>query len=99
MEEYMFIQRKEDYEAIVKWKEKLKDVTLNELQNQFNTTVDLGFVGSREQAYSVIAIHQEFLKRIKDSPVKIEKNILISFKGKIKSIINNKIIYERKNAI
>jgi len=95
MDGHIFIQRKGDVKVINEYREVLKHLSLDELITNYNGTEKLGFLGSHQQARHIIAIHQEFLRRISQSPVKIEDNILISFKGKIKTIINNKINYER----
>ena len=91
--DYVFIQIKGDYEAIGKHKESLKDITLDELVDKYNSTARLGIVGVREQARYIIALHQEFFIRIGESPVSIEENMIISLNGTIK-LMDNKIIYE-----
>ncbi|HIP33907.1 MAG TPA: hypothetical protein EYG89_04125 [Bacteroidia bacterium] len=95
MDGHIFIQRKGDVKVINEYREVLKHLSLDELITNYNGTEKLGFLGSHQQARHIIAIHQEFLRRISQSPIKIENNILISFKGEIKTIINNKINYER----
>ena len=91
--DYVFIQMKGDYEAIVKYKESLKDITLGELVGKYNGQARIGIVGVRQQARYIVALHQEFFRRIGESPVSIEKNLISRLNGTIK-LINNKIIYE-----
>ena len=90
--DYIFIQRKGDMEAIINYKESLGKLTLDELVNKYNGQAKLGFTGVHQQARLVVAMHQEFLGRINESPIKIEENLLISFKGAI-ALIDNKIVY------
>ncbi len=95
MDGHIFIQRKGDIEKINNYKEYLNNKTANELITTYNKSYNLGFVGVHQQAIFILALHYQFRKRFNDTPVKIENNSLISFKGKIKTIINNKIKYER----
>jgi len=90
--DYIFIQKKGDMEAIIKSKNSLSKLTMNELVRKYNGQAKLGFTGIHQQARLVVAMHQEFLRRINESPINIVENVLISFKGAI-SIIDNKIFY------
>jgi len=93
--DYIFIQRKGDMEAITKSKKSLSKLTLDELVKKYNAQAKLGFVGVHQQARVVVAMHLEFLDRINESPVKIQDNAIISFKGIIE-LVDNRIVYLNK---
>jgi hypothetical protein len=96
MDGHIFIQRKGDIEQINNYKKYLDNKTTNELIATYNKSYNLGFVGVHQQAIFILALHYQFRKRFNNNtPVKIEDNVLISFKGKIKTITNDKIYYER----
>lgn len=90
--DYIFIQRKGDVEAITNYKESLSKLTLDELVKKYNGQAKLGFTGVHQQARLIVAMHQEFLGRFNESPIKIEENLLISFKGAI-AIIDKKMVF------
>ena len=95
MDGHIFIQRKGDIEQINNHKEYLDNKTTNELIATYNKSYNLGFVGVHQQAIFILALHYQFRKRFNTTPISIEDNILISYKGKIKTIINNTVYYER----
>ena len=94
MKGYVLILRPGDNEEIKKEFERLETKTDEELIESYNKQFDLGFVGVQRQAIYILGLHNQFLKRFDDSPVRLQHNSFITFKGRIKSIIDNKIYYE-----
>ena len=96
MKGYVFILRPGDNEAIKNEFERLETKTDEELIESYNKQYEIGFVGVHQQAIHVLGLHNQFLKRFDDSPVRLQHNSFITFKGKVKSIIDNKIYYENE---
>jgi hypothetical protein len=84
MDKYVFFGRKEDAAPINKHLEELIQCTPEQLIETYNKTVDLGFVGSREQARRVIALHNAMKRVMGYSPITILDNAVIVLGEKIK---------------
>lgn len=94
MKKYLFIQRKEDLQQIINLNNNLENINQEELVNKFNREVKIGFTGVHQQALLVLALNQEFIKRYNEAPVTVENNVVLRFKGTIKTIEKKIIIYE-----
>ncbi len=94
MNNYIFIQRKEDLQQLVSLENNLNTISQEELINKFNREAKIGFTGVHKQALLILALNQQFIKRFNDAPITIENNSILSLKGVIKTIINKTIIYE-----
>lgn len=87
--EYLFIQRPGDKNEILKLLKKFKEYSNEELIKDYNKAVEIGIVGSRAQAQKLIALNISFNIIFRNSPIKIENNILIRLTEKIKLVGNN----------
>jgi len=77
MDKYIFFGRKEDMEPIQKYLDEFELLTSEQLIDIYNSIVETGFVGSRQQARRVIALHKA-MKRVMDySPITILDNAVI----------------------
>ena len=85
MKEYMFFARMEDAAPIKNYIDEFLNFTPSQLIAAYNETVDLGFVGSREQARRVIALHNAMKKVLGSSPITIVNNSVIVLGEKIDS--------------
>ncbi len=73
----MFFGRKEDAEPIQQYLEELMQFTPEQLVEAYNTTVETGFVGSRQQARRVIALQNAMKGVMGYSPMTILDNAVI----------------------
>ncbi len=77
MDKYVFFGRKEDAEPIQKYLEELIQYSPEQLVETYNATVETGFVGSRQQARRVIALHNAMKRVMGQSPITILDNAVI----------------------
>lgn len=77
MDKYVFFGRKEDAEPIQQYLAELLQFTPEKLVEAYNTTVETGFVGSRQQARRVIALHNAMKRVMGYSPITIFDNAVI----------------------
>lgn len=70
-----------------------KSFSTIELIKRYNKEYKRGFLGIMMQRGYIIELGKEFYRRFNDTPVNNKDNS-VSFKGRIKSIIDNKITYE-----
>jgi hypothetical protein len=83
MDKYVFFGRKEDAEPIQQYLEELMQFTPEQLVETYNATVETGFVGSRQQARRVIALHNAMKRVMGYSPITILDNAVIVLGEKI----------------
>jgi hypothetical protein len=81
--EYVFIQRSGDRERIAEYLEELTQLSKIELVNRYNNAVRIGILGVHAQAQMIVALNLAFTKSFGSSPIKIDKNVIISLTGKI----------------
>lgn len=72
-----------------------KSFSTVELIERYNKEYKRGFLGIMMQRGYIIELGKEFCRRFKDTPLKNNVFKGVSFKGEVKTIINNKINYER----
>ncbi len=84
LDKYVFFGRKEDADPIQQYLEELMQFTPEQLVEVYNTTVETGFVGSRQQARRVIALHNAMKRVMGYSPITILDNAVIVLGEKIK---------------
>ncbi len=83
MDKYVFFGRKEDAEPIQQYLEELIQYSPEQLIETYNATVETGFVGSRQQARRVIALHNAMKRVMGHSPITIIDNAVIVLGEKI----------------
>jgi hypothetical protein len=77
MDKYIFFGRNEDVEPIQKYLDEFELLTSEQLIDIYNSIVETGFVGSRQQARRVIALHKAMKRVMDDSPITIIDNAVI----------------------
>ena len=83
MDSYVFFGRKEDADPIQQYIQELLQFTPEQLIQSYNATVKTGFVGSRQQARRVIALHNAMKQVMGFSPITIVDNAVIVLGGKM----------------
>jgi len=82
--EHLYISRKGDYEIIIDYKRLLEEKSIEELGAAYNREANCGIVGAHRQALYLIALRQEFIERLGESPIYVIDNMLIGLVGEIK---------------
>ncbi len=83
MDSYVFFGRKEDADPIQQYIQELLQFTPEQLIQSYNAIVETGFVGSRQQARRVIALHNAMKQVMGYSPITIVDNAVIVLGDKI----------------
>ena len=83
MDRYVFFGRKEDADPIQQYIQELLQFTPEQLILSYNAIVETGFVGSRQQALRVIALHNSMKQVMGYSPITIVDNAVIVLGEKI----------------
>jgi hypothetical protein len=83
MDRYVFFGRKEDADPIQQYIQELLQFTPEQLIQSYNSIVETGFVGSRQQARRVIALHNAMKQVMGYSPITIVDNAVIVLGEKI----------------
>lgn len=83
MDRYVFFGRKEDADPIQQYIQELLQFTPEQLIRSYNAIVETGFVGSRQQARRVIALHNAMKQVMGYSPITIVDNAVIVLGDKI----------------
>ncbi len=83
MDRYVFFGRKEDADPIQQYIQELLQFTPEQLIQSYNSIVETGFVGSRQQARRVIALHNAMKQVMGYSPITIVDNAVIVLGDKI----------------
>jgi hypothetical protein len=78
MNMYLFLQQPEDLEIVKAYFAQYSVLSKEDLINKYNRLVEIGFLGSKEQARQAIAIHMSFKKNWGYSTITIENNSLIT---------------------
>lgn len=83
MDRYVFFGRKEDADPIQQYIQELLQFTPEQLIQSYNSIVETGFVGSRQQSRRVIALHNAMKQVMGYSPITIVDNAVIVLGDKI----------------
>lgn len=89
---YVYLHRKGDKESFNNYKNKFKKKSLSQLVAAYNDQVRIGIVGVHQQALYLIALRNVFISKIGESPITVEKDIILGMQGEI-TIVDGKIRY------
>lgn len=82
--EYMLIVRAGLTETVERNMPKMKTFSNDELVQAYNRSVEIGIVGSYDQAVYLLSMRYVFLERYKKSPVLIHSKIILKLTDQIK---------------
>jgi len=73
---HIYLQRPDDRQNIVNYKKLFEQKSLEELVDAYNRQVRCGITGVHQQALYLMALKEEFKKRLKESPVYLTDYVL-----------------------
>lgn len=85
---YVYIKRISDEKIIEEYAAQFRQSSLEELVEDYNRQQKCGIVGVHRQALYLIAMRQEFLNRLKESPVFL-KNYILEMAGPVEIFKGN----------